>query len=66
MLDVPFPTRIRKEVVAAGLAGPHHLLPDSGWVSFYIREVGDVQQAVTLLWRSYDLALRQKRRSRAS
>jgi hypothetical protein len=39
---------------------PHHVLPESGWVSFYIRQEGDIEQAIALLQRSYDIASRQK------
>jgi hypothetical protein len=60
LLDIPFPTRVRNEVVAAGRAEPHHVLPDSGWVSFYLREAGDVEQAIALLRESYELARKQK------
>ena len=31
--DLPFPRRIRDELVASGRARPHHVLPDSGWVT---------------------------------
>lgn len=61
MLDIPFPTRIRDEIVRSGLAQPHHLLPETGWVSFYIHEPKDVQEAINLLRRSYELAQNQKR-----
>ena len=62
LVDIPFPTRVRDEIVAAGLAQPHHLLADSGWVSFYLREEADIDRAVELLRRSYELASRQKNR----
>ena len=61
LVDIPFPKKIRDEIVAAGGAQPHHVLPDTGWVSFYLREPGDVERALALLKRSYDIALRQKR-----
>ncbi len=35
MADLPFPVRMRKELVAQGKAEPHHLLPQTGWVSYY-------------------------------
>jgi hypothetical protein len=60
LVDIPFPKRIRDEIVAAGEASPHHVLPDTGWVSFYLKEEGDVQKAVDLLNRSYQIALKQK------
>jgi hypothetical protein len=65
LVDIPFPTRVRDEVLAAGEADPHHILPDSGWVSLYLREPGDVERAIALLRRSYDLAVRQRREAEA-
>ncbi len=62
LVDIPFPKKIRDEVLAAGRAEPHHVLPGSGWVSFYLREAGDVKRAVDLLRLSYRLAMRQKSR----
>ncbi len=66
LVDIPFPRRVRDEVVAAGLARPHHILPDSGWVSLYLQQPADVQQAITLLRRSYDLAVEQRRKRGAA
>ncbi len=63
LVDIPFPTRVRNELVAAGRAEPHHILPDSGWVSCHVRTADDVGRAVELLRLSYELALKQKRRS---
>ena len=60
LVDIPFPTKVRDEVIAAGQAQPHHILPDSGWVSLYLREAADVDRAVELFRRSFDLALKQK------
>ena len=60
LLDIPFPKKVRDEIVTAGLAEPHHILPETGWVSFYLREAGDVEKAIALLRRSYDIALKQK------
>jgi predicted DNA-binding protein (MmcQ/YjbR family) len=60
LVDIPFPKKIRDEIVAAGEASPHHILPESGWVSFYLKEDGDVEKAIDLLQRSYQIALKQK------
>ncbi|HEX9332542.1 MAG TPA: luciferase family protein [Anaerolineales bacterium] len=60
LIDVPFPKKVRDEIVNAGLAEPHHILPETGWVSFYLREEEDVQKAIALLRRSYEIALKQK------
>ena len=56
LVDIPFPKRVRDEVVAAGEAEPHHLLSESGWVSCYLRTSEDVERAIALLRQSYDLA----------
>lgn len=60
LVDIPFPKKVRDEIVAAGEAQPHHILPETGWVSFYLKENGDVQKAIDLLKRSYEIALKQK------
>lgn len=65
LVDIPFPTRVRQEVVAAGLARPHHVLPESGWVSIYLRQPSDVEEAIELLQRSYQLARAQMARRKA-
>ena len=63
LVDLPFPPQVRDEVVAAGRAQPHHILPDSGWVSFYVRESADVERAIELFRLSYDLAAKQRMRA---
>lgn len=60
LVDIPFPKRVRAEIVAAGRAQPHHILPETGWVSFYLREEDDVEKAITLLRESYKIAQKQK------
>jgi hypothetical protein len=60
LVDIPFPKKVRDEIVTSGLAEPHHILPETGWVSFYLREESDVQKVIELLQRSYAIALRQK------
>ena len=60
LVDIPFPKKVRDEIVNAGLAEPHHILPATGWVSFYLREAGDIQKAIELLRSSYEIAVRQK------
>ncbi len=66
LVDIPFPTRVRDELVTGGLAEPHHILSDTGWISFYVREEGDIDRAVALLRRSYELAQGQKPRGQES
>jgi hypothetical protein len=62
LVDIPFPTRIRDEIVSSGRAQPHHILPDSGWISFYIRQPDDVKQAIELLRQSFEIAAEQRSR----
>ncbi len=63
LVDISFPKKVRDEIVAAGEASPHHILPETGWASFYLREDGDVEKAIMLLNRSYEITLKQKARS---
>ncbi|HJR82228.1 MAG TPA: luciferase family protein, partial [Anaerolineales bacterium] len=56
LVDIPFPKRARDDLVAAGRAQPHHVMPETGWVTFYLREIGDVEKAIALLEESYRIA----------
>jgi Family of unknown function (DUF5519) len=62
LVDVPLPVKVRDEVIAAGLAERHHILPDSGWISIWLRTPDDVQHALTVLERSLGLARAQAAR----
>ena len=64
LVDIPFPSRVRDELVDSGQAQPHHVQPESGWISFYLRQAEDVEQAIALLHRSYEIA-RQQRQKRS-
>ena len=59
LVDIPFPKKIRDELVHNGQAKPHHILPNSGWTSFYIQTPEDVPKAIELLRKSYELILQQ-------
>lgn len=56
LADLPFPVRLRQELVAAGRALPHHILPLSGWVSYPIRDAAAVPGALALFRLAYDRA----------
>ena len=56
LVDIPFPKTVRDEIVAAGDAEPHHILPNSGWVSVFLRSNEDVERVIGLLERSFQLA----------
>lgn len=51
--DLPFPRRVRDELVASGRAGPHHVLPDSGWVTVPMRTASEVAGVIELFRRNY-------------
>jgi hypothetical protein len=63
MVDIPFPKKVRDEIVAAGRAQPHHILPETGWVSFYLRQEADVEKAIALLLENFQIAQKQKSKS---
>lgn len=54
LLDLPFPVRIRKQLVHEGRASVHHIRPETGWVSFHIKTAADVPAAIALLRLNYD------------
>jgi Luciferase len=54
LADLPFPVRIREQLVASGKAAPHHSHPDTGWVSFYITGEQDLRAIVDLFRLNYE------------
>jgi hypothetical protein len=54
-VDVPFPGKIRDQLVVSGIAKKHHFLPDSGWVTLDLRNDTDAEKAIELLRLSWDL-----------
>ena len=56
LVDIPFPKKVRDELVAAQRAEPHHILPESGWVSIFLQQEADVERAIELLRYSFDIA----------
>src|ERR1700677_4125333 len=63
--DLPFPRPVRAELIADGRARPHHLLPDSGSITFPINAPADAERAIELFRLSYERA-QQAQRSRQS
>lgn len=53
-VDIPFSARLRKQLVTAGKASLHHLYPNSGWISYYIRSADDVPAVIELLRLNYE------------
>ncbi|MBZ0280465.1 MAG: DUF5519 family protein [Anaerolineae bacterium] len=53
MVDIPFNRKIRAQLLAEQRALPHHLLKETGWITFYIRSEADVEKAIWLFRLSY-------------
>ena len=53
LLDVPFTKKVRNLLIEEGLASEHHILKDSGWISFYLKKPEDTAHALWLLNVSY-------------
>ena len=51
--DLPFPVRIREELVTAGRADLHYLHPKSGWITRHIRGEQDVEPIIELFRLNY-------------
>ena len=56
LADLPFPRTIAAMLVETGRAERHHVLPESGWVSFRIRSDEDVDAAIELFRLAYERA----------
>ncbi len=54
LADLPFPVTVREQLVAAGKAETHHILPASGWVSYRIRSERDVDLVIELFRLNYE------------
>ena len=54
LADLPFPLLVRNDLVTSGRAEPHHIHPESGWVSYFIRDSADVERVIALFRLNYD------------
>src|SRR5437016_14433232 len=61
--DLPFPRRVRDQLIADGRARPHHVLPDSGWITVSIRSADEAERAVELFRMAYERAQNARRRA---
>ncbi|MGI8826786.1 MAG: luciferase family protein [Chloroflexota bacterium] len=66
LADLLLPKSVHDQAISDGRAQPHHVLPQSNWVSVYIREPEQVQDVVDLLHAAYDRAIKHPVRDRAS
>ena len=56
--DLPFPVATRNDLIAAGRAMPHHILPESGWVTAPMRSSADVETVIELFRQNYERAMK--------
>jgi hypothetical protein len=61
LADLPFPMQIRNKLIDSGNALPHHVLPQSGWVSKWIRGEQDVPHVIKLFRMQYERLNPRKR-----
>ncbi len=54
LADLPFPRVIGRKLVEEGRAHTHHVLPQTGWVSYPIRGDADVEPVVQLFRENYE------------
>jgi len=55
--DLPFPLPVRNELIAAGRATPHHVIPNSGWVTAPMRTVAQITNVGELFRLNYEIAV---------
>ncbi|MCU0464175.1 MAG: DUF5519 family protein [Anaerolineae bacterium] len=53
MADLPFPKRVRDQLISEGKAQTHHLLKDTGWVSYYLNGEADIEPVIALFQLNY-------------
>ena len=54
LADLPLPRKLHDEVIAAGRAKPHHILPQTGWVSCWMTGPEDAAEVIALFRMQYD------------
>jgi hypothetical protein len=54
LADLPFTVKIREQLVQEGKASPHHIFPNTGWVSYRVRDDSAVPGAIELFRLSYE------------
>ncbi len=54
LADLPLPRKLHDEVIADGRAQPHHVLPDTGWVSCWMDGLDDAASVIELFRLQYE------------
>jgi Family of unknown function (DUF5519) len=61
LADLPLPRTLHDEVIAAGRAEPHHVLPETGWVSCWMKSAEDAANVIELFRVQYERYAAAKR-----
>jgi hypothetical protein len=64
--DIPLPRALRDELIAAGRARPHAVMPDSGWLTVPVRTAADLVGAVEVFRLAYERARRKHAPARSA
>jgi len=54
LADLARPRRVLGEGIASGRAVPHHVLPETGWVSVWMSGADDAASVIELFRMQYD------------
>ncbi|TDQ08397.1 hypothetical protein ATK78_2910 [Pedobacter metabolipauper] len=54
LLDILFDRKVKQELLLEGKINHHHVFKNSGWISFYIQDAGDMNYAKELLSIAYE------------
>lgn len=65
LADLPFPVRMREQLVREGRADAHQVLPDTGWVCRRIASASDVDAVVALFRLNYERIIEAEQRKDA-
>ena len=58
--DLEFPAKMSKKLLADGRVLPHHIIPESGWVSHEIKNAKDVEDVIALFSHQYERLAKSK------
>ena len=61
LADLPFTMDVRNKLVESGRASSHHILPQSGWVSYWIKGEEDIPNVIELFRMRYDFLSSNRR-----
>lgn len=53
IVDIPFPRSVHDALLSEGLAEKHHWVPNSGWITFRMRDETGLHHALWLMRLSY-------------